>query len=125
MTDDQYGDWTTDKENDTTIKHQIQMPFVNYSDMVHNFIDDVYKFMDDNEDMELNDYSSILEKNGIKWDYDSMKYANVSSVDAKCLMALIIAAVRAERFCEGALLDFFNSGCIIKWINRLKEIDDN
>lgn len=51
--------------------------------------------------MYTNNKCSILEKNAIKWDYDSMKYANVSSADAECLMALIIAAVRAERFCEG------------------------
>lgn len=32
-------------------------------------------------------------------------------------------AVRAERFCDGALLDFFESGSVLKWLERLKTID--
>ena len=39
-------------------------------------------------------------------------------------MALIIGAVRAERFCDGALLDFLDTGCILKWLQRLEEIDE-
>ena len=39
-------------------------------------------------------------------------------------MALIIGAIRAERFCNGALLGFFKDGSITKWLSRLKEIDE-
>ena len=38
-------------------------------------------------------------------------------------MALIMAAVRAERFCDGALKEFFENGSIEKWLLRLKELD--
>ena len=38
-------------------------------------------------------------------------------------MALIVGAIRADRFCEGALLSFFNNGCIIKRLERLEIID--
>lgn len=38
-------------------------------------------------------------------------------------MALIIGAIRAERFCNGALLGSFEDGSIRKWLERLKEID--
>ena len=31
----------------------------------------------------------------------------------------------ADRFAEGALLDFFNEGFIVKWLRRLQEIDRN
>jgi hypothetical protein len=119
----EYGNWIIDKENDGTVEKPIQMPFVNYSDIVSAFIHDVYTCKDDNEDMELNRYGEILEKNGLEWGIESMKEAEVSSLDAQCVMALILGAVRAERFCDGALLDFFESGCIEKWLNRLKEID--
>ncbi|MFQ8599328.1 MAG: DUF6508 domain-containing protein [Oscillospiraceae bacterium] len=37
------------------------------------------------------------------------------------VMALIMA-VRAERFCDGALLGFFKDGSIRKWLERLKEV---
>ena len=46
-------------------------------------------------------------------------------MDAKCIMALIMGAVSAERFCDGALLGFFKDGSIKKWLERLKEIDTN
>jgi hypothetical protein len=34
--------------------------------------------------------------------------ADVSKSAAKCVIALLIGAVRAERFCDGALLDFYD-----------------
>lgn len=119
----EYGNWIIDRESKGTPESPIQMPFVNYSDFVSVFLQDVYRCIDDNEDMELNRYGEILEKNGLKWEIESMKEAEVSVLDAQCIMALITGAVRAERFCDGALLDFLQSGCFVKWLNRLKQID--
>lgn len=114
----EYGNWIIDNENEGTVENPIHMPFVNYSEFVSAFIQDVYKSIDDNEDMELNRYGEILEKNGLEWEFESMKDAEVSSIDAQCVMALLTGAVRAERFCDGALLDLFKSGCIVKWLNE-------
>ncbi len=36
----------------------------------------------------------------------------------------IVGAIRAERFCDGALLGFLENGCVVKWLERLKQIDD-
>ena len=41
---DSIGKWIIDQKNDGTLEHPIQMPFVDYSDIVRNFIDDVYIF---------------------------------------------------------------------------------
>jgi ADP-ribosyl-[dinitrogen reductase] hydrolase len=35
-----------------------------------------------------------------------------------------MGAIRAVRFCDGALLEFCKDGSIIKWLGRLKEIDE-
>ena len=118
------GKWVIDKENDGTPEHPIQMPFVDYSEMVHNFIDDVYKFEVNNKDMNLTSYGDILEQNGFAWGTESMKSADISSLNAQCVLALIMGAVRAERFCDGVLLDFFESGSVLKWLERLKTIDE-
>ena len=99
------------------------MLFVNYSEMVHRFIDDVYAFSDNNKDFELTRYGEILERNGLEWGTKSMSEADVSSLDARCVMALIMGAVRAERFCDGALLSFFKGGSIRRWLVRLHELD--
>lgn len=109
---DNIGAWIIDRENDGTPEHPIQMPFVNYSEMVHRFIDDVYDCSDNNKDFELNRYGEILERNGLEWGSKSMSEADVSSLDAQYVMALIMGAVRAERFCDGALLGFFKDGSI-------------
>lgn len=81
-------------------------------------------FIDHNKDMELNRYGDILNQNGLKWGSKSMSTADVSNLDAQCIMALITGAVRAERFCDGALLGFFKDGSIRKWLERLKELDN-
>ena len=112
-----------DKENDGTPEHPIQMPCVRCSEMVSNFIDDVYTFEESNKDMELTRYEDILKDNGLEWDSESMKNADISSLNAQCVLALIMGAVRAERFSDGALLDFFESGSVLKWLERLKTID--
>ena len=125
LEDDNIGTWIIDRENDGSPEHPIQMPFVNYSEMVHDFIKDVYDFEEKNKDFELTRYGEILEKNGLEWGSKSMSEADVSSLDGQCIMALIMGAVRAERFCDGALLGFFKDGSIKKWLERLKKIDTN
>lgn len=61
---DSIGEWVIDKENDGTPEPPILMPFVGYSEMLHNFIDDVFTFEESNKDMELTRYGDILKDNG-------------------------------------------------------------
>lgn len=87
---------------------------------MHRFIDDVYEFNEENKDF---GYGEILERNGFEWGTKSMSEADVSQLNAQCVLDLIMETVRAERFCDGALLGFFKDGSIRKWLERLKEID--
>ena len=119
----EFGSWVVDNENDGTPEHPIQMPHVNYSGMVNSFTHDVYAFVDDHQEMCLNRYQGILKANGIEWGMDSMATAVIENLDAKCVLAMILGAVRAERFCDGALLGFFENGSIARWLERLKELD--
>lgn len=120
---DSIGEWIVDKENDGTPEHPIQMPFVGYSRMVDSFQEDLYKYCDEHPEYEHTRYGETLEKSNIEWSTESMQAADVSKLDAKCVIALLIGAVRAERFCDGALLNFFESGCILKWLERLSNIE--
>ena len=122
---DEIGRWYIDRENDGTPEHPKQFPFVIFSEMVHHFIDDVYALVDLHPEWELNHYGHILEDNGLAWNQDSMSRANVEELDARCVCALLVGAVRAERFCDGALLSFFKNGSITRWLNRLKAIDES
>lgn len=95
---DRFGEWVIDRENDGTPEHLIKIPFVDYSEMVNKFIDDIYSFEESNKDMELTRYADILKDNDLEWDMKSMKNADVLNLNAQCVMALIMGAVRSERF---------------------------
>ena len=119
------GNWVIDTENDGTIEHPIQFPFVAYSSLVSNFIDDVSGFVEDNPELHLNRCPDILEESGLEWSTQSMSGAIAEDLDAKVVCALIVGAVRAERFCDGALLIFFTNGSIMRWLHRLQEIEEH
>ena len=107
--EDKIGDWMIDCVNDGTPEHPIQMPFVNYSRLIRAVEDAIYNFEQMHPEYGLNHYSSILEANGIEWGMDSMSAKDVSVLDGKCVMAMLMGAVRAERFCDGALLGFLSN----------------
>lgn len=50
------------------------------------------------------------------WDDQEMTNADVSVMDGQGVMALVLAAIRAELFWDGALLGFLKEDCIQKWL---------
>lgn len=122
--EDTYGVWFFDHEHAGTMEDPKQMPFVEYGRLAIDVEDAIYAFVDDHEEFGLRHYGDILERNGLKWGTESMEAADVSALDGRAVMALLVGAVRAERFCDGALLRFFQTGCIARWLRRLQELDD-
>lgn len=120
---EKFGEILVDKENDGSPEHPIHWPVIIFDEKVNAFVSAVYDFMDTHEDMGLNHYDIILNEHGLAWDDEVMEKADVSALDGSVVMALIMGAIRMERFCDGALLDFFERGCIQKWLQRLKQID--
>lgn len=92
---------------------------------IGTFLESVQDFVDAHPELELKRYSDILEQSGLKWDMESMTNADVSALDGKTVMALVVGAYRADRFCDGALEEFFSNGSMERWFHRLKEIDNN
>lgn len=123
--DDNFGEWVIDNKNEGTIDNPIQMPFVSFSKMIIDFEKDIYKFVEANPNLELKRYSDILENNGIKWSSESMEEADLTNVDERCVLALLLGIIRANRMCEGTLLSFFKNGSIKRWLSCLGEIDEN
>ncbi|MCM3028642.1 DUF6508 domain-containing protein [Bacillus safensis] len=122
---DDIGEWVIDKDNDGTAEHPIQTPFVNYSETVRRFIEDVYIFAEQHQEMELTRYSEILKENGIEGGTNDMENLDTSNVNAQCVLALIMGVLRAERFCDGVILDFFTNGAIVKWLERLERLEND
>lgn len=124
LKNDNIGEWNCDKENDGSAERPIQLPFVISSITVKKLADDIYKFAKESDEIVPGKYAEILQANGIEWGYDSMIKANVSVLDAQCILALLIASLRAERFCDGTLLGFIESGAVTRWLKRLQELDE-
>lgn len=124
LKNDNAGEWICDKENDGSSERPIHVPFVSYSIAVNNLADDIYKFAKESDEIVPSKYAEIIQANGIEWGYDSMMKADASELDAQCILALLVASLRAERFCDGALLEFIESGAVIRWLKRLQELDE-
>lgn len=123
--DIEFGKWYPEKQTgDGSMERPFQMPFVVYDDIVEGLIREVYHFEKEHPEYGLNRYNEILEKHHIEWGDQAMTTADVSNMDGQGVMALLLAAIRAERFCDGALLDFLKKGCIQKWLERLEELDN-
>ena len=124
LKNDIVGEWSYDKENDGSSERPMHLPFVIYSITVKKLADDIYKFAKESDEIVPGKYADILNANGIEWGYDSMMQADASELDAQCILALLIASLRAERFCDGALLEFIKSGAVTRWLKRLQELDE-
>ena len=118
-----FGNWVVDRESKGTMDDPIKMPYVNYRTTVADVEQAIYDFVDEHPEYELTHYRDILERNGLEWGSQAMSGADVSELDGQAVMALLLGAVRAERFCDGALLGFFGDGSMRRWLLRLKEID--
>jgi len=124
LKDAEFGEWIIDRQSDGSAEHPIQMPFVRYSESVVSFQNDFYLFHKENPQLDLGNYKEILENNGLSWNREVMKAADESKLDEQCLLALIMGAIRAERFSNGALRSFLQDGSIVKWLTRLAEIEN-
>lgn len=89
--------------------------------------DDLWKatmaFVDVHPEMGLHDYADIIGAHGIDWSYDPMVAVDASTLDGRTVAALLVAAYRADHFCEGVFADFVRSGAVLRWLERLEEID--
>ena len=121
---DSVGEWIIDKEHKETEDDPIHFPYPKYTEVVNELIDAVYKFEDENPEYELTKYGELLKGRGLEWGQRSMENADVSNMDAQGIMALLMGMVRAERFCDGAIMGMIKSGAVKKWLMRLQELKE-
>ena len=102
-----------------------QTPYVEERDVVDQVLEEIFLFVEKHPVYRLpRDYAERLKSNGISWSDAAMRNADVSEADEQCILALFIGIARAERFCDGTVVRFFNNGCALRWLKRLKEIDE-
>src|SRR5699024_3733420 len=91
--------------------------------MVQLFTKEFFEFADKHPEYQLAHFNHILERNKIQWGVDNLKDLKTDELDAECILALMMGAFRMDQFLKGALFLFFKEGFIVKWLKRLKEID--
>lgn len=118
---DEQGKWKFPSHNEN---EPSQIPFVSYSELIHGFIKDLYSFCNSHPEYDADNYRSILTELEIGTQPSELEKTNVSRLDDKTVIVMIMCVLRIERFSEGLLLVFLKKGIIIKWLERLKEIDE-
>ena len=58
------------------------------------------------------------------WNGKEMEAADVSDWDGQGVLALMVGIIRAERFSDGTYKQFLENGCFVRWLHRLKEIEE-
>ena len=108
---------------DGSMERPYQMPYYAYSDVVQEFVSEVYKFEREHPEFNLDKYNDVMLLKGLRWDEEAMMNVDVSCLNGQVVMALLLGVIRAERFCDGVLNTFLKTGCIDKWLLRLNEIE--
>ena len=121
--DGQYGEWLEDEINDGSPGHPAQEAFVNYNRTVEDFCEEIYHFADEHPEYDLRDYNQIIESAVPGFGKMPIKELDVTRLDGRTVSALLVFAVRGERFCEGLLKDLLDDGNIQRWLQRLRDID--
>lgn len=118
------GSWVFDNARGTD-GNLIVAPHVKYSPVVDEVYNGIMNICEENPELEHAQYWVTLSKYGIDATPWYMENADVSDKDAKFVIALLIGVYSGERFSDGLIGHFFKKGIILKWIERLKEIDDD
>ena len=125
LDDGPYGEWIIDKENDGSPEHPLQFPYVHFlNEVVGDLMDTVYHYANNGHDY-LFRYDETIQAGGVDIRNIPLKDVDVSSLDGTTVLAMLMMAIREDRFCEGALLEYFENGSIRKWLQRLQEIDNS
>lgn len=119
---DSYGEWFVDREHKGTEDDPIQFPYPIYTEVVDKLIDAIYEIEKKYPEYELKRYGEILEEHSIKWGEREMESVDVSDMDLQGVLALLMGMVRAERFCDGAIMGMLRSGAVLRWLQRIEEI---
>jgi hypothetical protein len=119
-----FGEWIDDARGDGTSGNPKVLPCMSQHPAATEFVEEFYRFSAKHPEFSLNEYQSILEECGVEWSFDGMRDADATALDSRCVLAMIMAVIRADRFCEGVLVSAFEDGMIARWLERLREIDE-
>jgi len=90
-----------------------------------SFEKEFLEFVTSYSDSDLSNYREILKNNNITPESNEIREADINILGSKAVLALITCAYRIDHFSGGAILKFYEDGSILRWLNRLMEIDQS
>ena len=119
LENDPIGEWMDLNHDDDPLGDSFIPPFFVYSPAVENFIADVYHFAAVCPEFHMKKHVQTLQNNSITSVFD----ADASTLDAHCILAMIMHVIRGERFREGYMADALQHGHMKNWLKRLTELE--
>ncbi|MFD1420727.1 DUF6508 domain-containing protein [Lactiplantibacillus songbeiensis] len=119
---DDLGRWVP-VQGKGTMTESTQLPFVTYSEAVHQFIKDFYLF-EEAKAFYLHQYNQLLDSQGIKVNSEFLTAERIETFDDETVMAVIMGIIRNDRFAEGMLRHFLKNGVIGLLLKRLAALDE-
>ena len=95
---------------------------IQISKIAFDILDDLAFFIENHREYRDIRYSDVLNAQG--YECKGLEDVDVSNLDDKSLVALIDGAYQLNRFSDGYVLDLYKNGIILKWLERLKQIDE-
>ena len=117
------GRWAGEKLDKDGRVLSLEVPFVEYCPCVEGFMDALEKFDKQHPEFRMMKYVRILQSKKICWGKESMKRADVSHMDDKTVLALLMGLMRGELFCPGIIKEYAEEGHLCRWLQRLQDID--
>ncbi len=119
-----YGEWIVGTHGNGSAGNPMPPPYMAQHPAATEFVEEFYRFSATHPEFGLEEYRSILETHGVEWSFDGMRDADAAALDSRRILAMIMATIRMDRFCEGVLVSAFEEGMIARWLERLREIDE-
>ncbi len=119
LTGIEYACWTTKNEKGEDVRTYYPL----YHDAVFDFLAD-FRVFADSYPIELRNHRERIEKAGIKYNTIEFMRADIKKLPADVIFAMISETIRIDRFCDGVFLDSLENGCFLKWLERIKVLDE-
>lgn len=93
-----------------------------YTQPVDDFTKAIFEFAISHPEYAMTDYMATLEQRDL-WGKSADELPDPMTLDAETALAMLFAPTRAERFSDGALLGWLESGYMTALLERLRELD--
>ncbi len=119
-----FGKWC-ERVGDGTPENPYVMCHIMYDEQITRFNHTLIEWEREHTESGRFNFIEIVENSGIKFNVDSLSTEDFSTWDGITVLAMMRYVFSMERRSDGLVLEFCQNGCFLRWLQRLKDIDDN